>query len=801
MNQFKAICLLAGIVWLAGVAPVASAAETTARPAIQASAFDPRDVTLLDGPFREAMLRDQAYLLSLEPDRLLHMFRVTAGLLSTAQPYGGWEAPTVEVRGHSLGHYLSACATMYVASGDERFKDRVKLIVAALAQCQDAMPQKGFHAGYLSAFPESFIDRVETLKPVWAPWYTLHKIMAGLLDAHRLCGNDQALAVAVKMADWVKFRVDHLTEAQMQAALQNEFGGMNEVLANLYGVTGNPDHLRLARAFDHKFVFDPLARGEDRLTGLHANTQVPKAIGAAREFELTGETRYRDIARFFWQQVAITRAYVIGGHSDHEYFFPVQEFSKHLSPNTAEVCNTYNMLKLTGHLFSWEPSAKLMDFYERAMFNHILASQDPQTGMFVYLTSLKPGHFKTYSTPENSFWCCVGTGMENHAKYNENIYSQGEDALYVNQILASELRWKAKGLTVRQETRFPEEDTTRLKFSAAQPVRLTVWLRHPAWATQGLSVRINNETHPFQSTPGSYVPILREWREGDVLEVRLPMALAYEAMPDDAGVVAFRYGPIVLAGRLGTDGMPEPYAKAELDQVNVPSPEVPVLIGETDSILKRIQPVSGKPLTFRMSATGKPSEIELIPFYRMHQERYSVYWNVMTREEFAARQEQRAAAEVKRREFEARIIDQVMPGFTQSETDHALAGERMESGEHQSRKWRHANEGGWISYRLKVLPGQPAELVCDYWGSDVGGRTFDILADGVKLATQTLENNRPGEFYQQSYPLTAEITKNKTFVTIRFQAQPGKRAGGLYGCRTMKPAPNGATSNTNPNAK
>ena len=437
-------------------------------------------VRLLAGPFAEAQQRNCDVLLQLDPDRLLHMFRVTAGLPSPAEPYGGWEAPQVEVRGHALGHYLSACSLTYAATGDARFKERADHIVAALAECQKALPQQGAHPGYLSAFAESFIDRVEAGQSVWAPWYVLHKIMAGLLDAYQLCDNQQALEVLVKMADWIRFRMDRLTLEQQQAMLRNEFGGMNEILANLYAVTGHPDHLRMARVFDDRFVFDPWARSEDRLDGLHANTQVPKAIGAAREYEVTGEARYLDIARNFWQRVALERSYVIGGHSDREHFFPPAEFARHLGPETAETCNTYNMLKLTRHLFEVEPSATVMDFYERALYNHILASQDPKRGMFVYLMSLKPGHFKSYSTLDNSFWCCFGTGLENHAKYADTIFSHGADSLYVNLFIPAELDWKEKGLRVRQETQFPAADSIQLRFQAKNPVDLTLQIRRPS---------------------------------------------------------------------------------------------------------------------------------------------------------------------------------------------------------------------------------------------------------------------------------------------------------------------------------
>ncbi len=594
----------------------------------QAQPFPLSQVRLLDSPFRDAMVRDGNYLLSLDSDRLLYNFRINAGLPSSARPYGGWEDSKIELRGHSIGHYLSACSLMYASTGDARFKERVDAIVAGLAECQAALATNGAHAGYLSAFPESFIDRVENRKPVWAPWYTLHKIMAGLLDANQLAGNAQALEVLTNLANWVKFRVDNLPEEKMQASLNTEFGGMNEVLANLYGVTGNADYLKTAEAFNQKKIFDPLARGEDKLNGLHANTQIPKMIGAARQYELTGDPRDADIAKFFWQEVALRRSYVIGGHSDREHFFPTNDFAKHLSAETAETCNTYNMLKLTRHLFAWSPEAATMDFYERALYNDILASQDPEQGMFVYLMSLKPGHFKTYSTPENSFWCCVGTGMENHAKYGDTIYFHGAGSLYVNLFIPSELSWPEKKLVVRQETKFPESDTTRLDFKTETPVQLALKIRWPAWAEK-ISIRVNGRKQKIPGATGSYVTLDRQWKSGDTVEIQLPMKLRTEPLPGTTNMVALLYGPVVLAGELGTNGMPSPYAKDQLDLVNVPDPQAPVFVAEPGSLLKRVKPAGG-PLIFRTKNLGKPDDVTLIPFYRLHGERYSVYWNVVS---------------------------------------------------------------------------------------------------------------------------------------------------------------------------
>ncbi len=589
--------------------------------------FPLTSVHLLDGPFRDAMLLDERYLFSLDPDRFLHTFRINAGLPTSARPYGGWEKPDCELRGHSLGHYLSACSLMYASTGNVVLKQRVDYIVAELAKCQEALPSQGYNKGYLSAFPESFIDRVEQGKKVWAPWYTLHKIMAGLLDAYQYCDNKQALDVLVKNADWIKFRIDKLSEKQIQSMLGTEFGGMNDVLTNLYAVTGNPDHLRLARAFDHRQIFEMMAHKKDGLDNYHGNTQIPKIIGAAREFEMTGNESYRDIAEFFWERVAMHRSYVIGGNTDKEHFFPPAKFSQHLGPQTAETCNTYNMLKLTRLLFSWDPNVRLMDFYERGLYNHILASQDPQQGMFVYYMSLKPGHFKTYSTPKDSFWCCVGTGMENHSKYADTIYFHDSNSLWVNLFIASELNWKEKGLTITQQTKFPESDTTTLLFKMDKPVEMTVWIRCPQWLSSNAEFTLNGEKKEFTGQTGKYAGFERRWQDGDKLEVKLPMSLHTEILPNDSNYIAFLYGPIVLAGTLGTEGMPSPYAPNQADFDKVPDPNVPALVADIN-----IEPVADSPLTFKAFSFGKQKDITLIPFYRTHHERYSVYWQVFSDE-------------------------------------------------------------------------------------------------------------------------------------------------------------------------
>jgi len=392
---------------------------------IKAHAFSLHDVRLGEGPFKRAMDLDAKYLLDLEPDRLLSRFRETAGLKPKGKIYGGWESRGLS--GHTLGHYVSACSMMYAASGDKRFLERVNYIVDELAECQQAHGN-----GYVGGIPDAkrIFDEVEAgklktanfgLNGGWVPWYNLHKLYAGLIDAYRYCDNDKAKKVVTDLADWADKVTGKLSDEKFQSMLRCEHGGMNEALADVYAVTGDKKHLDLAGRFNHRSVIDPLSKREDQLEGLHANTQVPKLIGAARQYELNGKAELRTAAEFFWEVVSQHRSYVNGGNSDAEHFRKKGELWKHLSSRTAETCNTYNMLKLTRHLFAWTGDRRYADYYERALYNHILASQDPKKGMMIYFCSLKPGHFHTYNKPYDSFWCCTGSGIENHVKYGDSI--------------------------------------------------------------------------------------------------------------------------------------------------------------------------------------------------------------------------------------------------------------------------------------------------------------------------------------------------------------------------------------------
>ena len=606
--------------------PVVNAMHTDGKPFSREKVswkvipFPMTQVRLGDGPFKQAMEADRRYLLSLPPDRLLHTFRITAGLPSSAQPLGGWEAPDCELRGHYAGgHYLSAAALMYASCGDEDLKRNASLVVAELGKCQAAMK-----SGYLSAFPVEFFDRLREREQVWAPFYTIHKIMAGLLEMYVHCGNEQALEIAQKMAGWVDLYTEALSYEHRQRVLGTEYGGMGETLCNLYAITGKQDYLQIAHRFDKKQFFDPLAAHRDELKGLHVNTHIPQVIAAARCYELTGETRYRDIAEYFWHEVVSERSYCTGGTSNRESWnTDPGKLSTELGPDTTECCCAYNMMKLTRHLFGWSADARLMDYYERTLFNHRLGTINPEDGTMMYYLPLASGYWKTFGKPLDAFWCCTGTGSEEYAKLGDTIYFHDDDSLYVNLYIDSQLEWREKGLRFKQETRFPEEKGTNLTIAANHPVQLTINLRVPYWAGGG-NVKINGEPLPAFSSPGSYLTLNRTWKTGDKMELSLPMTLHIDPMPDDPTIQAVMYGPLVLAGRF------EPVTK-EMSFVGYGPKSgkeitVPDIVADAAHPTAWIEPDPREALTFR--AAGQAQTFPMIPLNKIIHEHYAVYWKV-----------------------------------------------------------------------------------------------------------------------------------------------------------------------------
>jgi Uncharacterized protein conserved in bacteria len=594
--------------------------------------FSLSDVKLLGGPFLHATELNENTLLSYEPDRLLSKFYSEAGLKPKAENYMGWENEMLA--GHSLGHYLSACSMMYQTTGDNRFLEKVNYIVSELQKIQEADG-----SGYLGAFKNGrkiFEKEVGKgnirsqgfdLNGIWSPFYTIHKILAGLRDAYHFCGNNSALEVEKRFADWIGRIVSPLTPEQVQDMLRCEHGGISETLADLYADTKDEKYLELSETFYHKAILDPLKEGKDILPGKHGNTNIPKLIALSRLYELTGDTSDRKTAEFFWNTVVYHHSYVTGGNGNNEYFGPADKLRNQLGENTTESCNVYNMLKLTEHLFEWNAAANVADFYERALFNHILATQNPVDGHVVYNLSLDMGGFKYFQDPLD-FTCCIGTGMENHSKYGKNIFYHNDNELFLFQFIASELTWKEKGIVVTQKTKYPEEQGTSLEFKCDKPQKLTLEIRYPYWAALGISISVNGKSVHIKGHPESFIPIERTWKTGDKVDIKLPFALRLEPMPDDSSRVAVMYGPLVMAGDLGP----------LKDSASTDAMYVPVLMTGQRDPAEWMKPVEGRINTFVTVNTGRPRDVEMRPLYTFYDRRYSVFWDLFTEAGWKARQ-------------------------------------------------------------------------------------------------------------------------------------------------------------------
>lgn len=611
--------------------PSATAQSVQIAPA-KLAPFDLADVTLGEGPFLHAQRKTEAYLLTLQPDRMLHNFRVNAGLKPKAPVYGGWESdPTwadINCHGHTLGHYLSACALAYRSTGTAAYKRRVDYIARELGACQ-----KAADSGLICAFPDGSKLVAAHLRgePITGvPWYTLHKVYAGLRDGAVLADSAAARAVLLKFADWAVIATRPLSDAQFETMLETEHGGMSEVFADLFAMTGNADYRETAERFAQKAILVPLAKRRDMLDGLHANTQLPKIIGYQRLWEITGKPDYQVAAAFFWQTVARTRSFATGGHGDNEHFFAMADFADHVfSAKGSETCCQHNMLKLTRALFLHDPQAEYAEYYERTLYNGILASQDPDSGMATYFQGARPGYMKLYHTPEHSFWCCTGTGMENHVKYRDSIYFHDADALYVNLFLPSSVRWRDKDAVVTQITTFPETPTTMLRWSAKRPTRATLKLRHPHWSKTAI-VLVNGIETARSTVPGRYVDVVRTWQDGDRVELRLAMEVAVQHAPAAPDIVAFTYGPLVFAGALGRDGLAPGsdiiVSERKYGEYNATPFAAPDLAGDPDTLAATVKP-GYKPLEFTtLSAEGVP--IRLVPYHQIAHERYATYWRV-----------------------------------------------------------------------------------------------------------------------------------------------------------------------------
>lgn len=602
------------------------------RIAFKAYAFPMQQVRLLDSPFRDNMMRESAWILQLDVKRLLHSFRNNAGVYTaneggyfTMKKLGGWESLDCDLRGHTTGHVLSGLAMLYAQTGEDCYRLKADSLVSGLAEVQSVLGQNG----YISAYPQNLINRNIQGKGVWAPWYTLHKIYAGLIDQYLYCNNKLALDILTQAASWAYGKLTPLSAENQALMLRNEFGGINDTFYNLYALTGNPEHLKLARIFYHHAALDPLLAEKDELDKKHANTFIPKIIGEARAYELDGDTTHRNLVEFYWNTVVHHHSFATGSNSDKEKFFAPDKLSEHLSGYTGESCNVYNFLKLTRHLFCWDAKSEYADLYERALFNHILGQQDPATGMISYFLPMMPGAHKVYSTPEHSFWCCVGTGFENQAKYGEAIYYHDANGVFVNLFIPSMLTWN--GFKLKQETKFPDEETTTLTIETTDGAVRSLHLRYPEWSGV-VTVKVNGKKTIVKSAKGNYFTLTRNWKAGDRIEVTYPMKLWLSATNDNPDVAAIMYGPIVLAGEMGTEGFtgtqpysnPEKYNDYYTYDYHVPAGLSNKLSLDRNRLENSLKRIPGKDLTFS-TLDGKHL---LVPISRIHRKRYVIYWNL-----------------------------------------------------------------------------------------------------------------------------------------------------------------------------
>jgi len=745
---------------------------------IKVYAFNLTDVRLLNSPFEHAMQMDSAYLMLLQPNRLLYRFYKNAGLPVKDSVYGGWESEGLS--GHTLGHYLSACALMYASTGNAAFKQRINYIVGELAKCQAARK-----SGYVGAIPneDSIFLKVSLgqiksggfdLNGGWSPWYTVHKLMGGLVDAYLYCDDKDALKVVTGMADWTYNTVNHLPDSTRLKMLNCEYGGMNDVLANIYAITANKKYLDLSYKFYDEFVMGKLAQRIDPMPGKHSNTNVPKAIGSARQYQLTGNERDKTIASFFWETMVHHHSYVIGGNSNYEYCGRADSLSDRLSDNTCETCNTYNMLKLTQHLFATDPSAALMDYYERGLYNHILASQNPGNGMMCYFVPLRMGAKKIFSDSFHTFTCCVGSGIENHSKYASQIYSSdGGNTLYVNLFIPSVLQWKEKGVTITQQNFIPENKQVKLTVACKKPTEFTLKIRKPYWLRNNPVIKVNGEAVNTTVNEEGYFVATRKWKNGEVVTVDFSMDLYSEAMPDNPNRIALKYGPFVLAGKLGKE-MPDAIYGT------------PVLLTNDKNVNNWVTASANETLVFNIKEVAKPFNVSLVPFYKVYDEYYSVYWDYFTNEEWLARQKEYEAEKIKQKEIEDKTIDNFRIGEMQPERDHNLtASERSYVDEALGRTGRECRADNYFMFQMKVQPGIQNNLLLTYIGDDKD-RKFDIKVNGQLIATEHWQGGQTAKFYDKTYPLPQSLTDANEKITIRIEANYSKTAGRVFGVRIIK---------------
>ncbi len=778
-----------------------------AQDKLYADEFPLGDVTLLDGTLKKAQDLNVKTLLQYDCDRLLAPYRKEAGLEPKAPTYPNWDG----LDGHVGGHYLTAMA-LNAALGNEECRQRMEYMISELQECADANnknhPEWG--RGYVGGMPNS--EKIwSTFKKgdfniyfgSWAPFYNLHKMYAGLRDAWLYCGNEQACRLFLGFCDWAIDLTAELSDEQMERMLGNEHGGMNEVLADAYAITSEQKYLDVARRFSHRRLLTPMSQRQDCLDNMHANTQVPKVVGFERIAELSGDETYHDAGAFFWDIVSGERSLAFGGNSRREHFPSKEACTDFINDiDGPESCNTNNMLKLTEDLHRRNPEARFADYYELATFNHILSSQHPEHGGYVYFTPARPRHYRNYSAPNEAMWCCVGTGMENHGKYGQFIYTHVGDALYVNLFAASELNWKEKGILLRQETGFPYAETSRItivktpKFSKKEGgVGFPLLVRYPGWVKPGqFSVKVNGEPVNIISGPSSYVSIDRKWKAGDVVDITFPMHNYIKYLPNVPQYIALMHGPILLGMKTGTEDLAHliaddsrfgQYASGKKLPVN----EAPILINnDINAIADQLQPIEGKPLHFTLSTRMEnPIRNEVMPFFEIHDSRYMIYWLALSENSYKGYLDDLARQEQERQELESRTVDKVQPGEQQPETDHRMETDDSYVGNSNDVFYRDARDGHYFSYLMQTNGRTDLSLRLKYWGvGEWKSHEFDILIDDVLVKeVNNTGKYRISEFKYETYPIPAELLQGKQQVRVKFVAKPRKQIGEIYEVRLV----------------
>ena len=768
-------------------------AQLAERRTVKLNALPLNHVRLTDGPLKTAQEADAKYLLELQPDRMLAFLRQHAGLKAKAEGYGGWDGPKRNLTGHIAGHYLSAVSLMWAATGDQRFKQRADYMVEQLKEIQDAQGD-----GYIGALEDGegvdgkqrFVDLSKgviksggfDLNGMWSPWYVEHKLFAGLRDAYRYADNQTALQLEVRFAGWAEKILSRLSEDQLQQMLGTEFGGMNEVLAELYADTADERWLKLADKFHQKAIVDPLAQDKDVISHTHGNTQVPKLYGVLMRYVYTGNAADEEAAKYFWDRVVYHYSFATGGHGKNEYFGEADKLSDMVDGRTAETCNVYNMLKMTRTLFSVEPDIRYADFHERALFNHILASQDPNNYSVTYMLPVGRGVQHEYQRMFDDFTCCVGTSLESHALHGEGIYYyKGSEEFWIGLYAPSIARWDSAGVEVETSTDFPIGASASIKIRTETPKQFMLALRRPYWAGDGFSVKVNGQALKDTPAADSYVKIDRVWREGDTVELTLPKRLREEPVPDNPSRRALMWGPLVLAGDLGPEVRQD-------DEENMPAPSAPALVAASNTPVQQwLKPESGKPGWFKTSGVGLSKDIEFAPMYQLPRRKYAVYWDVFTPEEWSKRSAEYKAEEEKQQKLQAATIAFAQPGEMQSERDFNEQGQ-----DSAPLLWRgrHGRAGkGWLSFDMPVEASRPIALWVTYGGDRWRKSTVDILVDGKKIGDHLEEHvspDREKQFIDVQYAIPAELLRGKSKVTVRFQATDGNVIGGIFGVRTVR---------------